>query len=70
MDQLDSIGLDGKHISNRLTLADSPKDQRFTVQERDVDPSSEYKVVVHELQEEDILEDSKVIIILEDTGGR
>ena len=70
IDQLDSIGLDGKQILNRLALANSFKDQGLNFQERDVDPSSEDKVVVHELQEEDILEDSKVITILEDTGGR
>jgi hypothetical protein len=39
------------------------------VEERDVDPSSEDKVVVYELQVEDILEDSKVITILKDTRG-
>ena len=32
-------------------------------------PLSEDKVVVHELQIEDILEDNKVIPILEDTGA-
>ena len=68
-DQLMSIGVDGKHISNRLTLADSPKDQRFNVQERDVDPSSEDKVVVHELQIEDNQEDNNVITISENTRG-
>jgi hypothetical protein len=35
-----------------------------------VEPSSGDKVVVHELQIEDILEDNKIITILEDTGGR
>ena len=49
MDQLDSIGLDGKQVSNQLALADSLKDQGFNAQERDVEPSSEDKVVVHKL---------------------
>jgi hypothetical protein len=35
-----------------------------------VEPSSGDKVVVQELQVEDIPEDSKVITIPEDTGGR
>ena len=49
MDQLDSIGLDGKQVSNRLALADSLKAQSLDAHERDVEPSSEDKVVVHEL---------------------
>jgi hypothetical protein len=53
IDQLNSIGLDGKHISNRLALADSLKAQSSDTQERDVEPLSEDKVVVHELQIED-----------------
>ena len=43
--QLESIGLDGKQVSNRLPLADSLKAQGSNVQERDVDPSSEDRVV-------------------------
>jgi hypothetical protein len=68
-DQLDSIGLDGKQISNRLALVDSLKDQGLNAQERDVGPSSEDKVVVHELQIEDTQEDNSVIMISEDTRG-
>ena len=70
MDQLDSIGLDGKHVLNWLALADSLKAQGLNAQERDVEPSSEDKVVVHELKIEDIPKDNKLIIVLEDTGGR
>ena len=69
MDHLDSIGFDGKQVSNRLALADSLKAQGLNAHERDVDPSSEDKIVVHELKIEDILEDSKVITIPEDTEG-
>ena len=69
IDQLDSIGLDGKQVSNRLALADSLKAQSLNAQERDVKPSSEGKVVVDELQIEDILEDNKVITVPEGTGG-
>jgi hypothetical protein len=69
-DQLDSIGLDDKQISNWLALADSLKDQGLNAQERDVEPSSEDKVVVHELQIEDTQEDNNVITISEDTGGQ
>ena len=69
MDQLDSIGHNGKQISNQLALADSLKAQRLNAQERDVEPSSEDKDLVHELPIEDISEDNKVIIVLEDTGG-
>ena len=54
---------------NRLLLADSLKAQNLNAQERDVEPSSEGKVVVDELQIEDILEDSKVITVPEDTRG-
>jgi hypothetical protein len=64
MDQLDSIGLDGKQVSNRLTLADSIKAQGSNAQERDVEPSSEDKVVVYELQIEDTQEDNNVITSL------
>lgn len=35
-----------------------------------MEPSSDDKVIVHELQIEDILEDFEVIKILEDIGGR
>ena len=70
MDQLDSIGLDGKQVSNRLALVDSCKDQGLNAQERDVKPPSEDKVVVHELQIKNNPEDNEVIIVLEDTGGR
>jgi hypothetical protein len=70
MDQLDSIGLDGKHVSNRLTLDDSLKAQGSNAQERDVKPLSGYTVVVQELQIETIQEDSNVITILEETGGQ
>ena len=70
MDQLDSIGLNGKQVLNRLALADSLKDQGLNAQEKDVESSSEDKVVVYELQIEDIREDSKIFTIPEDTGGR
>jgi hypothetical protein len=69
MDQLDSIGLDDKQVLNRLAIDDSLKAQGSNAQERDVEPSSEDKVVVHELQIEDTQEDSNVIIVSEDTGG-
>jgi hypothetical protein len=59
MDQLDSIGLDGKL-----------KAQGSNDQEREVEPSSDDKVVVHQLQVEDILVDDNVTIISEDTGGQ
>ena len=35
-----------------------------------MEPSSEDKVVVHELQIKDILEDNEVIIVPKDTGGQ
>ena len=66
---MDSIGLEDKQVSNRLALADSLKAQGLNAQERDVEPSSEGKVVVDELQIEDIPENSKVITVLGDTGG-
>lgn len=56
MDQLDSIGLGGKQVSNRLASADSLKAQGSNAQDRDLKPSSEDKVVVQELQFKDILE--------------
>jgi hypothetical protein len=64
MDLLDSIGLDGKQVSNWLALADSLKAQCSNAQGRDVEPSSGDKVVVHELQIEDTQEDNNVIIYL------
>jgi hypothetical protein len=42
----------------------------LNAQEKDVEPSSEDKVVVHELQNEDTQEDISVIMISEDAGGR
>jgi hypothetical protein len=42
----------------------------LVAQEKDVEPSSNDKVVVHQLQVEDILVDDNVTIISEDTGGR
>jgi hypothetical protein len=42
----------------------------LNAQERDVETSSEDKVVVHELQNEDTQEDNSVIMISEDTGGK
>jgi hypothetical protein len=36
MDQLDSIGLDGKQVLNRLALADSLKAQGSNAQEREM----------------------------------
>ena len=59
-----------KQVSNQLPLADSLKAQGSNAQERDVEPSSGDNIVVHELKIEDILKDSEVIIILEDTGGQ
>jgi len=70
MNQLDSIGLDGKHILNQLALADSLKAQGLNAQERDVKPSSEDKVVVYELKIGDILEDNKVLQFQKTLVGR
>jgi hypothetical protein len=42
----------------------------LVAQEKDVEPSSDDKVVVHQLQVEDILVDDNVTTILEDTGGQ
>jgi hypothetical protein len=63
MDQLDSIGLDSKQVLNRIALSDSLKAQGSNAQEREVEPSSEDKVIVHELQIEDTQENNNVIII-------
>ena len=70
MDQLDSIGLNCKQVSNQLPLVNSLKAQGSNAQERDVEPSSEDKTIVHELQIEDIPEDIKVFTIPEDTRGK
>jgi hypothetical protein len=69
MDQLDSIGLDGKQVLNQLTLANSLKAQGSNTQERDVEPSSGDKVVVLELQIKDTQKDNNIITVLEDTWG-
>jgi hypothetical protein len=42
----------------------------LVAQEKDVEPSSDDKVVVHQLQVEDILVDDNVTTISEDIGGR
>jgi hypothetical protein len=70
MDQLDSISLEGKQILNWLAIVDSLKAQGSNTQERDVEPSSDDKVIVHELQIKDTQEDNNVIIVSEDIGGR
>ena len=57
-------------MANRFRIADSLKAQGSNAQERDVEPSSVDKVVVQEVQIEDILEDNNVTPISEDTGGR
>jgi hypothetical protein len=67
---LDSISLDAKHVLNQLALADSLKDQGSNAQEREVEHSSEDKVVVHQLQIEDTQENNNVITISDDTGGQ
>jgi hypothetical protein len=41
MDQLNSIGLDGKQVLNRLALVDSFKAQGSNAQEREMESSSE-----------------------------
>jgi hypothetical protein len=53
IDQFDLIGLDGKQVSNQFELADSLNVQGSNAQERDVEPLSEDKVVVQEVQVED-----------------
>jgi hypothetical protein len=68
--QLDSIGLDGKRISNWLALTDSLKAQGSNAQGRDVEPLSGDKVIVHELQIEDTQENNNVITISDDTRGQ
>jgi hypothetical protein len=70
MDQFDSISFDGKQVLNRLALADSLKAQGLNAQEKDVEPSNEDKVIVHQLQVEYISVDYNVATILEDTGGQ
>jgi hypothetical protein len=70
MDQLNSIGLDGKQVLNRLALANSLKAQGSNAQEREVELSSEDNVVVYELQIKDTQENNNVITILDDTGGQ
>jgi hypothetical protein len=67
---VDSISLDGKQVLNWLAIANSLKAQGSNAQERDVEPSSEDKVVVHELQIEDTQEDNNVIIVSEGTRGQ
>jgi hypothetical protein len=64
---LDLIGLDGKKVSNLLALANSLNGSH--AQERDVEPSSEEKFVVQELQFKDTQENNNVIIISEGTRG-
>jgi hypothetical protein len=41
----------------------------LVAQEKDVEPSSDDKVIVHQLHVEDISVDDNVTTILEDTGG-
>jgi hypothetical protein len=47
-----------------------PPGAPLVAQEKDVEPLSDDKVVVHQLQVEDILVDDNVTTMLEDTGGR
>ena len=54
---------------NQLTAADSSEATSLNAKNRDLKPSGEDKIIVHELQTGDILEDNKFVTILEDTGG-
>jgi hypothetical protein len=67
--QLDPIGLDGKQIWNWLALVDSSEYRSLNVKERDMEALNEDKVIVHEYQIGDTLEDIKVIRNPKDTGG-
>jgi hypothetical protein len=66
INQLDSSGLNGKHVLNQLPLTDSLTTQGPNAQERYVEPSSEDNVIVHEFQIEGILEDNDVVAVPED----
>jgi hypothetical protein len=69
-DQLATIGFDGKGSLNRLALADSSEDPNLIAKEEDSKLTSYEKDIVHDLQDQAIIEDDELIEITEVTGGK
>jgi hypothetical protein len=64
-----TIGFDGKGSLNRLASADLSKDPNLIAKEGDSKLPSDEKDVVHELQDQAIIEDNKLVKIPEVIGG-
>jgi hypothetical protein len=68
-DQLAIIGFDGRGSLNRLASADLFKDPNLIAKEEDSELPSDEKDVVHDLQDQTIIEDDELVKIPEVNGG-
>jgi hypothetical protein len=58
---LDTIGFDGKGSLNRLASADLLKDPNLIAKEEDSELPSDEKDVIHDLQDQAIIEDDELV---------
>jgi hypothetical protein len=69
-DQLATIGFDDKGSLNRLASADLFKDPNLIAKEEDTELPSDEKYVVHDLQDQAIIENDELVEILEVNGDQ
>jgi hypothetical protein len=69
-DQLATIGFDGKGSLNRLASGGLSKDPNLTAKEEDSELPSDEKDVIHDLQDQAIIEDDELVKIPKVTGGK
>jgi hypothetical protein len=69
-DQLATIGFNGKGSLNQLASADLSKNPDLIAKEEDSKLPSDEKDIVHDLQDQTIIEDDVLIEIIEVTGGQ
>jgi hypothetical protein len=67
---LATIGFNGKGSLNRLASADLSKNPDLIAKEEDSKLPSDEKDIVHDLQDQAIIEDSELIEITEVTRGK
>jgi hypothetical protein len=69
-DQLATIGFDGKGSLNRLASTGLSKDPNLIFKEEDSKLPNDEKNIVHDLQDQAIIEDDEPVKIPEITGGK
>jgi hypothetical protein len=67
---LATIGFDGKGSLNRLTSAGLSKDPNLIVKEEDSKFPSDEKDIIHDLQDQAMIEDDELLKIPEVTRGK